>query len=173
MSVDKATRRPTLLPFVLTLGIILLDQFTKLLIIKNIPLNSYRRLLNDFVWIVHARNLGIAFSIGDGFPELARRILFILLPLIVMVFVVIYYLRGSDLTLGMRWTMAGILGGGLGNLVDRIGRPLGVVDYLSVKFYGIFGLARFPAFNVADSSIVVSGILLVFLFILQERRNRE
>jgi signal peptidase II len=48
-----------------------------------------------------------------------------------------------------------------------------VVDYLSFKFYGILGLERFPAFNVADTSIVVSGILLVILFILQERRNRE
>jgi signal peptidase II len=68
--------------------------------------------------------------------------------------------------------MGGILGGGLGNLIDRIFRPEGVVDYLSFKFYGMFGLERFPAFNVADSSIVVSGILLVILFILQERRNR-
>ncbi len=173
MTGESSTQKPPLYPFALTIGIIILDQITKLIIIRNIPLHQYKSVFDDFLWIVHARNLGIAFSIGDGFPEVARRILFILLPLVVMVFVVIYYIRGSDLTMGIRWTMAGILGGGLGNLVDRIGRPLGVVDYLSFKFYGIFGLTRFPAFNVADSSIVVSGILLVLLFILQERRNRE
>ena len=110
---------------------------------------------------------------GDSFPLLARRILFIALPLMVMVFVVVYYFRGKDLTTGMRWVMAGILGGGIGNLIDRIGRPEGVVDFFSVKFYGIFGMERFPAFNVADSCITVSGILLIVLFIIQEIQNRE
>jgi len=176
MSQNGRYSKPSPYPFVLTACIIIADQITKLLIIRNIPYppaSIGKRLFGDFLWIVHARNLGIAFSIGDGFPELARRILFIALPLIVMIVVVVYYFKGSDLTRGMRWVMGGILGGGIGNLIDRIARPEGVVDYLSFKFYGIFGLERFPAFNVADSSIVVSSILLVILFILQERRNRE
>lgn len=170
----KKRQVPTLIPFIMSAGIIVLDQITKLLIVRNIePNNIGPRLLGDFIWIVHAQNLGMAFSIGDSLPLAARRILFIVLPLIVMVFVVIYYLRGSDLSLGMRWVMAGILGGGIGNLIDRIMRPDGVVDFLSLKFYGIFGMERFPAFNVADSCISVGGILLVVLFIVQEIRSRE
>ena len=170
----KHRSRPSILPFFLTTAIIIVDQITKFLVIESFPDPGIgRRFLGDFFWIVHARNLGIAFSIGNDLPDIARRLLFILLPLFVMVFVLIYFFRGSDLTTGMRWTMAGILGGGIGNLIDRIARPKGVVDYLSFKFYGIFGLERWPAFNVADSSVIVSGMLLVLLFILQERRNRE
>ena len=94
--------RLTILPFFMTVVIIVLDQITKLLILRNIEPNFIGpRLFGDFIWIVHARNLGIAFSIGDGFPVLLRRILFIALPLFVMIFVVVYYFRGSDLTTGM------------------------------------------------------------------------
>ena len=46
-------------------------------------------------------------------------------------------------------------------IIDRIARPDGVIDFLSVKFYGLFGLERWPTFNVADSAVVVCGILLV------------
>lgn len=154
--------------------IIVLDQLAKLLVVRYVAINTVGvNYLGDFFWIVHTRNLGIAFSIGNSLPPGMRRILFILIPVLVMVFVSIYYFRALDLTGGMRWTMAGILGGGIGNIIDRIARPQGVVDFLSLKFYGIFGLSRWPAFNVADMSVVVSGILLVVLFMLQERRIRE
>ncbi|HOX92234.1 MAG TPA: signal peptidase II, partial [Spirochaetales bacterium] len=56
--------------------------------------------------------------------------------------------------------LAGIIGGGMGNILDRIFRADGVVDFLSVKFYGLFGLERWPTFNVADATVVVCGILL-------------
>ena len=162
------------LPFVLSGCIIILDQITKYLVSANI---EYRhigvRIFGDFIWIIHTRNLGVAFSLGNSLPELARRILFIVFPLIIMVLVVVYYFKAKDLTVGMRWAFAGILGGGLGNQIDRIFRRDGVVDFLSVKFYGILGMERFAAFNVADSSIVVCGILLVILIIVQERKNRE
>ena len=62
--------------------------------------------------------------------------------------------------------MAGIIGGGLGNLIDRIVRPDGVVDFITVKFYGIFGYDRWPTFNIADASVVGSVLLfLVTMFI--------
>jgi len=174
MSNEQPRHRPSLVPFIMSAGIIILDQITKWLIVQTIEPNRIgTRIFGDFIWIIHVQNLGMAFSLGDGFPLLARRILFILLPLAVMVFVVIYYFRGSDLSKGMRWAIAGILGGGVGNLIDRIMRPDGVVDFFSVKFYGFFGMERFPAFNVADSAITVSGILLVSLFVIQEVRSRE
>jgi signal peptidase II len=62
----------------------------------------------------------------------------------------------------------GILGGGLGNLADRIFRPAGVVDFIDVKFFGIFGFERWPTFNIADSAIVVCGILLLFTMLFQK-----
>ena len=163
-----------LLPLVLTAAIIAVDQATKAIIVRTIPLNT-RGLsaLNDFLRIIHVRNLGVAFSLGNGLPESVRRIVFIIVPGLVMIGVLIYYVRAKELTMGMRWALAGILGGGLGNLVDRIFRPLGVVDFVHVRVYGFLGMERWPVFNVSDSSIVVSGILLVILFVVQEQNVRK
>ncbi|MBR6583864.1 MAG: signal peptidase II, partial [Treponema sp.] len=87
------------------------------------------------------------------------------IPIIVMVMVIVVYLRNNDFTKLQRWCIAGIVGGGIGNLIDRIFRAEGVVDFIDVKFYGLFGLERWPTFNVADSAVVVCGILLVISFI--------
>lgn len=66
-----------------------------------------------------------------------------------------------------------ILGGGVGNIIDRIFRPLGVVDFIDVRFYGLFGLERWPTFNIADSAIVVGGILLIISLLTSIRRDYE
>ena len=60
-----------------------------------------------------------------------------------------------------------------GNIIDRIFRPQGVVDFIDVKFFGIFGLERWPTFNVADASIVVCGIILIVSFFLTIRNVEE
>jgi signal peptidase II len=89
---------------------------------------------------------------------------------------VVYYFKTDELSTVQRWALCGIVGGGLGNLIDRIWRPEGVIDFMSVKFYGLFGLERWPTFNVADSSIVVCGILLVaagFFVTVPDRAARK
>jgi len=167
-------RRSFWMPFILTAAIVVVDQATKLIIVRTIPYPGIgASLMDGFLRIIHTRNLGIAFSIGNSLAPDARRVLFIIFPSLVMVFVLLYYFRGSDVTHGMRWALAGIVGGGVGNIIDRIFRPLGVVDFLDFRFYGILGLERWPTFNFADMSVVFSGIALVVLFMLQERRNRE
>ena len=163
------------LPLLLTAGIIGLDQLTKWAIVKTIPMNTVGwRIWNDFFRIIHVRNLGIAFSLGNGWPDFVRKLLFIILPLAVLVILFIYYLKDRSLTRIQGWAIAGILGGGVGNILDRIFRPEGVVDFLDFRFYGLFGMERFPTFNVADSSVVVCGILLVISFLIEERsRSRK
>ena len=49
----------------------------------------------------------------------------------------------------------------MGNLIDRIFRPEGVVDFLSFSLFGIFGFERFPTFNIADMSITIGAALLI------------
>jgi signal peptidase II len=146
-----------------TVGLIVgLDQASKAAIVQLIPFNTIgARLWNDFLWIVHTRNLGIAFSIGDGLSQAVRVLLFIGLPLVFLVFAIFYCLRTETLTKFQRASIYIIISGGLGNLIDRIFRPEGVVDFISFAFYGIFGLERFPTFNVADSSISVGAVLLI------------
>jgi len=110
---------------------------------------------------VHQKNTGAAFSMGDGLAEPLRVAVLIVLPLALMIALCVYYFKTDELTPVQRWALCGIIGGGVGNIVDRIARPEGVIDFLSFKFYGLFGLERWPTFNVADSAVVVCGILLV------------
>lgn len=154
-------------PISLAAIVIILDQITKILVMKNIPLYTIGASFGgDFLRIVHVANTGVAFSVGATWSDTARRFLFSLIPLIVIGIVVVIYFRNNYWTKLQRWAIMGIVGGGLGNLIDRFFRAEGVVDFIDVKFYGLFGLERWPTFNVADSAVVVCGILLVISFIV-------
>ena len=165
----RARRR--FLPFILTAAIVVADQVSKALIVRFIEPYRLTRdsvsVIGDFVTFIRTQNLGVAFSIGQSWPPIARRILFIILPLIVIVFAGYYLIKGRDLTGLQRWALAGIVGGGLGNLVDRIFRAEGVVDFILVNMYGFLGQSYFAVFNVADSSVTVCGILLVSSLVFQ------
>jgi len=153
-----------ILPFILTAAAIIVDQLSKAFIVKNWPReNTFITDVfgNEFLEIYHVRNTAIAFSLGENLPDWIRPFLFILLPIGVLAFLVWYYFRTEEFTPLQRWCLAGILGGGLGNLIDRIFRPAGVVDFISVKFYGFLGFSRWPTFNLADSFVVVFGIVLL------------
>ena len=170
------TEKPLLkkfLPLLLTAFVILADQLTKVLVVKYIPLyslfndNSIIPVFGDIVRLIHVRNKAVAFSIGSSLPSETRRILFSFIPLVIIAFVFVFYFKNNDFNALQRWSICGILGGGLGNLLDRFFRPDGVVDFIDCCFFGIFGLDRWPTFNVADSAVVVCGILFVLSFIIQ------
>ncbi|GHV83616.1 lipoprotein signal peptidase [Spirochaetia bacterium] len=164
-----------LIPFSLTAFVILVDQITKTIIVKNWP--AIGTVIadvfgNDILCIYHVRNKVIAFSLGTTLPDFLRPIVFIALPLLVLLFLCVYYWRSSDFTRLQRWAVTGIIGGGLGNLFDRIFRPDGVVDFISVKFFGLFGFERWPTFNIADSSVVICVFLwFISIFITPKKQN--
>lgn len=163
-----------LLPFILTFAVIILDQITKALIVKTIPpFTIGHSFFGDLIRIVHVSNTGVAFSMGDSMPLVMRRILFGIAPLIVIALVVAVYLRNDGFTGVQRWSICGIIGGGIGNIIDRFFRAEGVVDFIDVKFFGIFGLKRWPTFNVADSAVVVCGIMLIISFIVLSIRESK
>jgi signal peptidase II len=158
------TTKHKVLPFLLTILVVLADQLSKAFIVSCWPREGtfIKDVFgNDFLWIIHVRNKAIAFSLGEGLPDQIRALLFIVLPLVVIAVLLVYYFKTDEFTTLQRWVVAGIVGGGLGNLMDRIFRPDGVVDFISVNVYGFLGFARWPTFNVADSTVVVCGILLV------------
>ena len=155
-----------LLPLVLTVIVFVLDQGSKLLIIKNIPPYTIgASFFGDFLRIIHVYNPGIAFSMGNGLPDTLRGLLFAIIPLVVLVVVLGIYFRNDDFTFFQRWAVAGIIGGGLGNIYDRFFRSEGVVDFIDVKFYGLFGLERWPTFIIADAAVLICGFLLIISFI--------
>lgn len=168
-----AIDRKKMIPLALSAAIIILDQLTKCLIVKNIPpFTIGYTFFGDFLRIVHVANTGVAFSIGGAMPLILRRICFGIVPLAVICVVVVIYLRNNDFTWLQRWAICGIVGGGIGNIIDRFFRAEGVIDFIDVKFYGLFGLERWPTFNVADSAVVVCGILLIISFTVTMKENR-
>ena len=166
-----------MLPLILTAAVILLDQITKILVCHFIPMNTIgTQFFGDFLRIIHVRNPGVAFSFGARWPDAMRRLAFSIIPIIVLGIVLGVYFRNNDFTKVQRWAICGVVGGGFGNIIDRIFRPAGVVDFIDVKFYGLFGLERWPTFNVADSAVVVCGIMLVISFIvsiIKEKKGEE
>ena len=163
------------LPLILTGSIILVDQLTKALIAAKGPIGTLIADVfnNGFLQIYHVRNKAIAFSLGQGVPDAAKPVLFVVLPILVLCVLLWYYLSSDDFTCLQRWATAGILGGGIGNIIDRILRTDGVVDFIDIKFYNIFHLDRWPTFNVADSSVVVCCLLLFVTLIIGSIKPRE
>jgi signal peptidase II len=174
LNTKKRDVRSRLIPLILSAGIIIIDQVAKIIVIHTVPRGGGVRVIDDFFRIIHVQNPAIAFSIGRGIEEGTRRALFMLLPLAVIAVLFLYYLFTREpLTRFQKWAFGALVGGGLGNYVDRIFRPQGVVDFLDFKFYGIFGLDRWPTFNVADMTVVISGILLFISFLIPARPTRE
>lgn len=156
-----------LLPFILTGLVVLVDQITKAIIVALIPIYTVgANIFGDLLRIVHVANTGVAFSLGDSMPLAIRRILFAIIPLIVIILVIVVYFRNDEFNSVQRWSICGIIGGGIGNIIDRFFRAEGVIDFIDVKFFGLFGLERWPTFNVADAAVVVCGIILIVSFLI-------
>ncbi len=162
------------IPFILTVIVILADQITKAMIVHAIPQNTIGySFLNGFLRIIHVANTGVAFSMGYSWPLVIRRLCFGIVPLIVIGLVVAVYFRNKTFTNVQRWAICGIIGGGIGNIIDRFFRAEGVVDFIDVKFFGIFGMERWPTFNVADAAVVVCGIMLLISFIVVTVKEKK
>lgn len=162
-----------LLPFSLSIVIILLDQITKHIIDLNIKIGEIIEVIGDFLWIVHIRNNALAFGLGRNLEEPYLSIISIILPIIVLFILFFGYFKLKDITKLQKWCLAVAIGGGIGNLIDRIFRPEGVIDFISVNVYGFLGFRRWPAFNVADSALVIMVILLFISVILTEKKRKS
>lgn len=170
-----------LVPLILVLAVIILDQITKYIVVNSIPLyEAGASFFGGFLRIIHVNNPGIAFSIGQGWSLAVRSVLFRVLPLIVIIIVLGIYMRNDDFSTLQRWSIAGIAGGGFGNLIDRFFREEGVVDFIDFQWFGIekapfkfLRWERWPTFNVADAAVVVCGILLVISFVITMKKARN
>ena len=162
-----------IIPLSLSLVVVILDQLTKFLVVKFIPRFSVFaddvviELCGKDVRRINVRNKAIAFSVGSNLSSNVRGVLFMILPLLVVAAVYVIYFRNNDFSKLQRWAICGILGGGIGNLIDRFFRADGVVDFIDCYFFGILGMERWPTFNVADSAVVMCGILFVATFLYQ------
>lgn len=163
---NKPFQKELFFPLILSAVIIIVDQITKYLVVVSIPAWSVGyEFFGGALRIIHVYNPGVAFSIGSGMPSLFRSLVFGIIPAAVIVIILTIYFKSREFTTLQRWCLAAIIGGGVGNLIDRFFRPEGVVDFIDVAVYGFLGYERWPTFNVADSAIVVSITIMIISFI--------
>ena len=141
----------------ITASVILLDLWTKWLVVKRIDLHEAIPIIPNFFQIVHVRNTGAAFGIGANASSKLVPMLLNAGAIAVFIVVVIYAMRSAVTDRLLQTGLHLILGGAIGNLLDRF-RFGYVVDFLDVYV----GRHHGPAFNVADSAICI-GIGLLFL----------
>jgi signal peptidase II len=146
-------------------GVVLLDFVTKAWITSNFVLYSRHPVIGDFFRLTYTHNAGAAFGINVG--EYSR-VFFLALSLLALVVLVVLY-RSTRPTDRVRLVaVALVIGGAIGNIVDRVRYSRGVVDFLD---FGIGG-ARFPIFNVADIAVSTGAVLLLISFYFEERSAR-
>jgi signal peptidase II len=136
------------------IAVLLLDQVTKYLVVTNIPSGTSKELIHNFLYIVNVKNTGAAFGMFQGYTGILTIISFVAIVLIIVLKIILnldyaFY----NVVLGF------ILGGAMGNLVDRffVGE---VTDFISFTIFP-------PVFNVADSFLVI-GFSLIIILILRE-----
>lgn len=154
--------------FLILLAIIVCDRITKNIAKQNLPQHETIRLLHDTVRLQYAENTGAFLSLGSRISEPARYIVFTLLVGIFLGCLFIYILISKHLTRLQIVAMSIVLGGGCGNLIDRIANEGRVFDFMNV---GI-GPLRTGIFNVADMSITF-GVLWFLFLIIKNRHHPE
>lgn len=140
------------------------DQLTKYLVETSIHFGDQRPVVDGFFYLTHVRNPGAAFGLGASWPQEVRISFFIGVAVVAVGIVLSFFRqlapgdRLSALALGC------ILGGAIGNLVDRI-RYHEVIDFLHFRLWQGYS---WPDFNFADSFIVIGVALLVLEMVATE-----
>ena len=142
--------------FALALAVVVLDQVTKAVIIAKIPLYQTIAVIKGFFDLTHLKNTGAAFGVLAAAGS-ARPFVVTLLAVVVFGCVFTWSLRTSAEHRLLQTALALVMGGAVGNLIDRV-RFQAVTDFL--RFY--VDRWEWPSFNVADSAISVGVVLLAW-----------
>jgi signal peptidase II len=151
-----------LLATTIVVGVVVLDQLSKAWAVRALA-DEPITVLGDDIGFRLARNTGSAFSLFRGFTPLLA-----LLAVAVAVFLVRAVRRAEDRLLVVSLSL--ILGGAIGNLVDRMFRAPGFLRGGVVDFVGV---GSFPTFNVADSAVTIGAVLLAIWAIRADVRERR
>jgi signal peptidase II len=145
-----------------------LDQLTKILVDHELTYADRIPVIEGFFYLTHVRNTGAAFGLFSNSPEPMRLVFFVGISVVAIGIIFSFFRklapgeRLSALALGL------ILGGAVGNLIDRVTRGE-VVDFLHFRLWGGYS---WPDFNLADSFIVVGVALLVLELLASEGESR-
>jgi len=142
------------------------DQATKNIVKEKIPRNQVISLVHDAIRIQYTENTGAFLSLGDNLSERMRKSLFIYGIGSVLLMIVLWLIMASESTISTVVAISVIVGGGVGNMVDRIMYGGYVVDFINLGL----GSLRTGILNVADLEIFFGGLLLIFI---HEKKRRK
>ncbi len=145
--------------YVIALVIILLDQWTKWIVVQSMEIGERISLIENFLYFTSHRNQGAAFGILQG-----QMWFFYIITVIVVGFIVYYIQKEAKSSWLLGISLGLILGGAIGNFIDRVFRGE-VVDFIDTFIFTY----NFPIFNVADSALCV-GVALIFIKIINDER---
>ena len=136
----------------------LCDQWTKQLVLNRFHWGESVSIIRSFFALTYVRNMGAAFGIFHNAPAYLRDPFFIMVPILAMVIImaILAKLKPDQKLTGLALSL--VMGGAIGNLIDRV-RFGYVVDFLDFHWKEVY---HWPAFNVADSCIVI-GVTYLFI----------
>lgn len=137
---------------------VLIDQLSKYFITNNLFLYQSIPLIKDFLSLTLIYNTGIAFGLFKN-----KNILFLIFNFLIIVYFVFLERRGKVKRLTQKIGFGLILGGAIGNLIDRI-RFGYVIDFIDFHFW--------PVFNIADVGITIGAVLFLFSFLGYGDKNK-
>jgi len=145
--------------------VIVLDQITKLLVTGHMEIHQAIEIIPNFANLTYVRNTGAAFGLLSRAPESFRIPFFIIIPLIALTVIILIFKKTKETELLMITSLSLILGGAVGNFIDRV-RFGYVVDFADFHWFNKY---HWPAFNIADTAIVIGVAFLIFYTLRPEK----
>lgn len=152
----------------LALGIVVVDQWTKYYVSHNFHIGESVSVIDNFFNLTYVKNSGAAFGFGREFDNWLRYSLFLALPVIACIWLIYLLVKTIQGPIIMSFAYSLILGGAIGNLIDRFR-----LDYVVDFFDFYLGTSHFATFNVADASISIAAGLLIIDYILNEKKEKQ
>lgn len=162
------TKRKVLLSRLAVISLVILnigcDQVSKNVVRKNVSNQEFIPLIKNHFILTNVENDGAMLGFGANFPPTIKIILFQVLPLIVLLILLYRMLTKTHANNWMLLAFAFVIGGGIGNLIDRIAVG-SVTDFFQIRL----GFFRTGIFNMADVA-VTTGVLLILFFALSGKK---
>ncbi|GAA0445751.1 lipoprotein signal peptidase LspA [Lentibacillus halophilus] len=149
--------------YLLAFLVIVMDQLSKWFVVQTMEIGERLTVIGGFFYMTSHRNSGAAWGILQG-----KMIFFYIITVIVVIGIVYFMQTHAKENRWLAVALSLILGGAIGNFIDRLFRQE-VVDFFDFVIFGY----DYPIFNIADASLVVGVILVIITTIIEERKDKR
>ena len=140
------------------------DQISKKMVRNRIEPNDYIQLVKDNFILTNVENRGAMLGFGESLPPMLKILFLQLIPVVVLIILLVNILRKKHLNKWLVIAFSFVIGGGIGNLIDRIAHGK-VTDFFLIKL----GFFKTGIFNMADVSVTL-GVILIFILSIRHKK---